>query len=156
MIIYRIAEIGTDGINAKKLRDREKMNIEERATITSNKPDVKNCSDPKQFSPKNIAQIVYLCQALSFLFGITAIVGVILNYLKRDEAKGTWLESHFVWQIKTFWIGLIASFVGFILIFVLIGFFILAATLVWIIYRAIKGYLLLDAEKPIENPSALI
>ncbi|HJZ24573.1 MAG TPA: hypothetical protein VJ201_09065 [Candidatus Babeliales bacterium] len=126
---------------------------------TTNRIDIKkvqNDNSQKQLSLKNIAQIVYLCQVLSFFFGITAIAGVILNYLKRDEAKGTWLESHFTWQIKTFWIGLIASFVGFILIFVLIGFFILAATLVWIIYRAIKGYLLLDAEKPIENPSALI
>ena len=132
------------------------MNIEEQATITSDKADNKNCSNQKRFSPKDIAQIVYLCQALSFFFGITAVVGVILNYLKRDEVKGTWLESHFTWQIRTFWIGLIASLIGFILIFVLIGFFILAATLVWTIYRVIKGYLLLDAEKPIENPSALI
>lgn len=126
---------------------------------TTNRIDIKKAqsdNSQKQLSLKNIAQIVYLCQVLSFLFGITAIAGVILNYLKRDEAKGTWLESHFTWQIKTFWIGLIASFVGFILIFVLIGFFILAATQVWIIYRAIKGYLLLDAEKPIENPSELI
>jgi uncharacterized membrane protein len=115
-----------------------------------------NDSGKKQLSPKNIAQIVYFCQALSFFFGITAIAGVILNYLKRDEAKESWLESHFVWQIRTFWIGLMASFTGFVLLFVLIGFLILAVTLVWTIYRVIKGYLLLAAEKPIENPSVLI
>ena len=113
-------------------------------------------SAQKQLSPKNIAQIVYLCQALSFFFGITAIAGVILNYLKRNEVKGTWLESHFTWQIRTFWISLIASLVGFILIVILIGFLILAATLVWTIYRVIKGYLLLSENKPVENPSTLI
>ena len=105
---------------------------------------------------KTIAYIVYGCQALSFFFGITAIAGVILNYLKRDEVKGTWLESHFAWQIRTFWIGLITSFIGFILIFILIGFLILAATLVWTIYRVIKGYLLLSENKLIENPRATI
>ncbi|CAL7961568.1 conserved hypothetical protein [Gammaproteobacteria bacterium] len=126
---------------------------------TTNKEDIKkaqSCDSQKQLSPKNIAQIVYLCQVLSFFFGITAIVGVILTYLKRDEVKGAWLESHFVWQIRTFWIGLAASFVGFILTFILIGFLVLAATLVWIVYRVIKGYLLLDENRPIEAPSALI
>ncbi len=110
----------------------------------------------EQLSPKNIAQIVYLCQVLSFFFGITAIAGVILNYLKRGEVKGTWLESHFTWQIRTFWVGLIASFVGFSLVFILIGFLILAATLVWTIYRVIKGYLLLNENQPIETPKVLI
>jgi len=125
-------------------------------TMDSEKHKNKNDSGKKQLSLKNIAQVVYFCQALSFFFGITAIAGVILNYLKRDEVKGTWLESHFTWQTQTFWIGLIASSMGFVLIFVLIGFLILAVTLVWTIYRVIKGYLLLDSNKPIENPSALI
>ncbi len=112
-----------------------------------------NC---KQLSSENIAQIVYFCQVLSFLFGITTIIGVILNYLKRSEVKNTWLESHFIWQIRTFWIGFAVSFTGFILISVLIGFLILAATLIWVIYRVIKGYLLLDSGKPIDNPKAFI
>ena len=127
--------------------------------METNKTDIKKSQEndnQKRLSPKNITQIVYLCQALSFFFGITAIAGVILNYLKRNEVKGTWLESHFVWQIRTFWISLIASFVGCILVFILIGFLILAATLVWVISRVIKGYLLLDADKPIENPNAFI
>ena len=126
---------------------------------TTNKEDIKkaqSCDSQKQLSPKNIAQIVYLCQALSFFFGITAIAGVILNYLKRKEVKDTWLESHFVWQIRTFWIGLATSFIGFILTFILVGFLVLAATLVWTVYRVIKGYLLLDKNMPIETPSALI
>lgn len=110
----------------------------------------------KNLSLKNITQIVYLCQALSFFFGITAIAGIILNYLKRKEVKDSWLESHFCWQIRTFWIGLAASFAGFILMFVIVGFLILAIILVWSIHRVIKGYLLLNENKPIENPQAFI
>ena len=105
---------------------------------------------------KSINQIVYLCQALSFLFGITAVIGVIMNYLKQDEAKGTWLESHFTWQIRTFWFGLVVAIIGYFLIVIFVGFLILAINLVWIIYRVIKGWLLLCDDKPIENSKALV
>ena len=100
-------------------------------------------------SLKDLAQVVYLCQILSFLFGVTAIAGIIINYLKRDQAKGTWLESHFTWQIRTFWFGLMWSAVGFITLVFFIGFFVLLADAVWILYRAIKGWLLLRENKPI-------
>ena len=149
--IPKITVAATNGIDALKFEEDCREMKMEQTTIDKNTNSVQ-----KQLSPKSVAQIVYLCQALSFFFGITAIAGVILNYLKRDEVKKTWLESHFLWQTRTFWIALIASFIGFILIFVLIGFLILAATLVWTVYRVIKGYLLLDENRPIETPSALI
>ena len=110
----------------------------------------------EKISLRNIVQIVYLCQALSFFFGITAIVGVIINYINLPEVKGTWLESHFTWQIRTFWIGLGISIVGLILMMVFIGFLVLMANLVWIVYRVVKGWLLLSENKPIENCTALI
>jgi len=118
--------------------------------------EIQSDNSQKQLSIKNITQTVYFCQTLSFFFGITAIAGIILNYLKRNETIGTWLESHFTWQIRTFWIGLIFSLIGFILSVILVGFLILAVTLVWTIYRVIKGYLLFDSEKPIENPEAFL
>ena len=110
----------------------------------------------ESLSLKDITQIVYLCQVLSYFFGISAIVGVIINYCKRNAVKGTWLESHFTWQIRTFWISLIVSIIGWIFIFVLIGFLILAVNLVWIIYRVVKGWLLLSENKSIPNSTALI
>ncbi|MBU0744249.1 MAG: hypothetical protein KKE11_02625 [Gammaproteobacteria bacterium] len=115
-------------------------------------------TNKKEIRPslKNITQIIYLCQALSFLFGITAIVGVIINYIKRAEVKGTWLESHFNWQIRTFWFGFLFSIVGWGLMFVLIGFLILAVNLVWVLFRIIKGWLLLCEEKPIKSSTTLI
>ena len=108
------------------------------------------------FSLQTIACIVYLCQALSFLFGITAVVGIIINYLRFSEAKNTWLESHFVWQQRTFWIGLGVAIVGGIFIFIGIGFLMLAANLVWIIYRVIKGFLLLSRNQSVTNYTALL
>lgn len=95
--------------------------------------------------------IIYGLQAASLVFGITALAAIIMNYIKLDEVKGTWLESHFNWQIRTFWIGLIIAIIGFILVFVLIGFVVLFALAVWLIYRIVKGWLLLSEKKPIPN-----
>ena len=50
---------------------------------------------------------VYILQALSFVLGVTAILGLIINYIKDDDVKGSWLASHFLWQKRTFWYGLL-------------------------------------------------
>ena len=61
-------------------------------------------SDPA----RNLAVVVYILQALSFFVGgITGLVGVIINYVKLDDVRNTWVERHFRWQIRTFWIGLL-------------------------------------------------
>ena len=52
---------------------------------------------------KTIALVVYVLQALSFFWGITAVIGVIIDYVKLDDARGTWVENHLRWQIRTFW-----------------------------------------------------
>ncbi|MEW8626727.1 MAG: hypothetical protein AB2551_13310 [Candidatus Thiodiazotropha sp.] len=90
---------------------------------------------------------VYALQAASFLFVITLLVGVIINYVKRDDVKGTWLESHFRWQIRTFWFVLLWSVIGFITTVILIGYVILFVNAVWLIYRIAKGWLSLHDEK---------
>ena len=90
---------------------------------------------------------VYALQAASFLFVITLLVGVIINYVKRDDVQGTWLESHFRWQIRTFWFVLLWSVIGFITTVILIGYVILFVNAVWLIYRIAKGWLSLHDEK---------
>jgi uncharacterized membrane protein len=95
----------------------------------------------KEQGLKTIATVVYALQAAGFFFGITWIVGVIVDYVKREDALGTWLESHFRWQIRTFWWGLLWGVLGGILVLVLIGWLVLAANAVWIIYRIVKGWL---------------
>lgn len=100
-------------------------------------------------SLKQITMVVYILQALSFFFGVTAIVGVVINYVKKDDAAGTVYESHFDWQIRTFWWGLVWTVVGFVLAFVVVGFAVLFAVWVWAIYRVVKGWLKLNDNQPV-------
>ena len=104
-------------------------------------------SDEK--SLKTVATVVYALQAAGFFVGITWIVAIVLDYVKRDDAKGTWLESHFSWQIRTFWWGLLWAVIGAITFIIIVGWVILAADAIWIIYRIVKGWLNLVEGKPV-------
>ena len=103
---------------------------------------------PDLKSKKTLTTVIYALYAASFVVGITAIAGIIINYLKLDEVRGTFLESHFRWQMRTFWFGLLWGVLGVVLMFMVIGWFILMANAVWIIYRIIKGWLNLNDNKP--------
>ncbi|MBE0595454.1 MAG: hypothetical protein IH616_23955 [Gemmatimonadales bacterium] len=92
----------------------------------------------------------YALYALSCLVGLTAIAAIIINYLKRDDVAGTWVASHFEWQIKTFWYGLVGVIVSWLLMIVLIGFPLLLAVGVWVIYRIVKGWLALADNQPVD------
>lgn len=83
-----------------------------------------------------------------FVFGLPSLCAVFLNYLKRSEVNGTWLESHFRWQIRTFWFSLLWGLIGFALTFVVVGIFVLLADLLWYIYRIVKGWIRLNEGKP--------
>lgn len=109
--------------------------------------DVAGYMDP---GGKN-ATLIYILYLVSILVGVTAIIGVILAYLNKGKAQ-EWVESHYVYQIRTFWIGLLYSFIGFVLTFVFIGVFVLIATLVWYIIRCIKGLQLAGRNEPVSNP----
>src|SRR6059036_1879020 len=85
----------------------------------------------------------------AFLTGWPSIIAVILNYVNRSDAAGTWLESHYRWQIRTFWFGLLWGVLGGILALVLVGFIVLAADAVWIIYRIVKGWLRLSERREV-------
>ena len=99
---------------------------------------------------KTIALVVYVLQALSFFWGITAVVGVIIDYVKLDDARGTWVENHLRWQIRTFWWALFWSVIGFALIWVFgLGFLVLAVVYFWTIYRVVKGWLKLTERKQV-------
>ena len=99
-------------------------------------------------SGKTIATIVYALHAASFFLGITALAGVIINYVKRGDVRGTWLESHFRWQIRTFWFSLLWTILGFLTLFIVIGYLIILLNLVWAIYRIARGWLRLADNKP--------
>ena len=106
-------------------------------------------TDGKMNEMKTMTMVVYALHAAGFFVGLTWIVAVVINYVKRDEVAGTWLESHFRWQIRTFWFGLLWGVIGGILCLVLIGFAVLFANAVWIIYRIVKGWLRLSENREV-------
>jgi uncharacterized membrane protein len=77
------------------------------------------------------------------LWPVTPIIGIIINYIKDDEVKGSWLESHFEWQKNTFWYGLLWIGLGTLTTILLIGYLVLAIVIIWLIYRIAKGWIYL-------------
>jgi uncharacterized membrane protein len=108
-----------------------------------------------------VTHLVYALHALSlviglttaatiigaFVFGMPSIVAVVINYLKRSEARGTFLESHFRWQIRTFWFALLWCLIGGFLFVTFIGIPFAVAVFfaagLWVIYRIARGWLAL-------------
>jgi uncharacterized membrane protein len=90
----------------------------------------------------------------AFLTGWPSIIAVILNYVMRGEVRGTWLESHFRWQIRTFWFGLLWISLCLFFIIVTLGIGLLVAWVpiaivsVWFIYRIVRGWLALNDHRP--------
>ncbi len=92
----------------------------------------------------------------AFVFGWPSIIAVIINYVKRGEARGTWLESHFRWQIRTFWFALLWVIVAGVLFITVIGIpvawvmiFLLG---IWAIYRIARGWLALKDRRALPLP----
>lgn len=90
----------------------------------------------------------------AFLFGWPSIIAVIMNYIKQSDARGTYLESHFRWQIRTFWFGLLWVALCVLFIFMTLGVGIIIAWLplalvgFWFIYRIARGWLRLKDKQP--------
>ncbi|KIA79763.1 DUF4870 family protein [Chromobacterium amazonense] len=105
--------------------------------------------DENERKLNNLTLAVYILQAVSLLVGVTGIVAVIINYVKRDDVRGTLYESHFEWQIRTFWLALLGYVIGAVLTWLLVGFVILFAVWVWYIYRVVKGFLYFNDRKPL-------
>ncbi|HOE18609.1 MAG TPA: hypothetical protein PLX02_13285 [Syntrophorhabdaceae bacterium] len=98
-------------------------------------------------SAKTLTTIIYALYAASYFVGITAIVAIVINYIKKEDVAGTFLESHFRWQIRTFWFGLLWGVLGGIMALIIIGWAVLVADGIWIIYRLVKGWLRLNENK---------
>ena len=113
-----------------------------------------------------VAHIVYGLHAISlligvttaativgaFVFGVPSIIAVVINYLKKSEARGTFLESHFRWQIRTFWFALLWCLMGAMLFVTLVGIPLAIGIFfgagIWAIYRVARGWLALRERKP--------
>ena len=97
---------------------------------------------------RTITLAIYVLYAASLISGVTALIGIVLNYIKRDDVVGTLYESHFTWQIRTFWYSLLWAAVGWATVWIIIGFLVWAAAGIWFIYRIAKGWLRLTEGKP--------
>ena len=88
----------------------------------------------------------------AFLTGWPSIIAVILNYVKRSEVRGTWLDSHYSWQIRTFWFAalwvVIAAILFITFILIPVAWAIVVITGLWVLYRIIRGWLALVSERP--------
>ncbi|HEX6529967.1 MAG TPA: hypothetical protein VF004_09135 [Burkholderiales bacterium] len=87
----------------------------------------------------------------AFLTGWPSIIAVILNYVKRSDVRGTWLDSHYSWQIRTFWYALLWLAIGGVLfatvVLIPVAFVLWFATGIWVLYRIIRGWLALASTK---------
>ena len=92
----------------------------------------------------------------AFLTGWPSIIAVVLNYAKRAEVRGTWLDSHFGWQIRTFWFALVWLLAGGVAFVTFVGIpvalVVWVGTGLWVLYRIVRGWMTLSSEKPMPLP----
>lgn len=103
-------------------------------------------------SQQQLAKIVYILYLVGVVFGITGLIGVVMAYIYKSDAP-EWLSSHYQFQIRTFWIGLLYLVVGSILLVVLVGWLVYLFWVVWLIIRCVKGLQILDKKEPHPNPT---
>jgi uncharacterized membrane protein len=109
---------------------------------------------PPLISNYGLVVTVYILYLVGFLTGITALVGAIIAYLQRDTTDRV-AQSHFQFQVRTFWIGLLYFFGGFLTLHIGIGAIILLWWIIWTVVRCVKGLLALNMGEAIHNPNSL-
>ena len=122
--------------------------------MSTTPPSIPPQSQPQPMvSNTQVALIVYILYLTSYVIGITALVGVIIAHVQIGTADPL-LRSHYQWQIRTFWIGLLYFVIGVVLCFVLVGILVLLFWFIWTVVRTVKGLLALNENKPIANPTS--
>jgi uncharacterized membrane protein len=97
-----------------------------------------------------MAHIIYGLFVLGLATGgVASFIGMILAYSQRAAVRSTWLETHYTWQIVTFWWSVLWTVVGFILTFIFIGWIVWAIAFFWFLYRVVKGWSQLGQGKPV-------
>ena len=100
------------------------------------------------------ANLVYILYLVGLAVGITHFVGLVMAYMNRSSAP-EWVQTHYTFQIRTFWIGLLGAAIGIALMFILVGFLVLAAVAIWFIIRCVKGMQCVGRREAYPNPRVL-
>ena len=100
----------------------------------------------------NTVKLVYILYLANIVIPFLSIIGVVVAYVNKDD-EPEWLQTHYQFQIRTFWIGLLYLFFGGILSIILIGWLILLFWLIWVVVRCVKGIKYLDAQQAHPNPT---
>ncbi|GAB3258854.1 DUF4870 family protein [Chitinimonas naiadis] len=113
-------------------------------------------ADEAEQSLKNTAMLAYVLIGVSLFTALpTGLVGVIIAHIKRDDARGTWLQSHYDYLIATFWMSVIGMLAGGVLCLTIIGiplaFLLWIGVWIWTLYRVVKGGLRLNDLRVIEK-----
>jgi uncharacterized membrane protein len=98
-----------------------------------------------------MTQIVYFLYLAAIVIPFASVVGVIMAYVNKGDGPD-WMQSHYQFQIRTFWISLLLGFIGAALTAVMIGFIVLLALFVWYVLRCVKGLKYLDQNSPVPDP----
>ncbi|MDP5136597.1 DUF4870 family protein [Rheinheimera baltica] len=96
------------------------------------------------------AKLVYILYLVGIIFGVTGIVGVVMAYINKSDAP-EWLQSHYRFQIRTFWIGLVYILVSVVLMMVVIGWLTYLLWIVWLIIRSVKGMKQLEKQEAVQD-----
>lgn len=97
-------------------------------------------------------KLIYILYLASAVIGVTILVGLVIAYINRGDAAGTWAESHYTYQIRTFWIGLLYSCISVVLMIIGIGFLLIIAVAVWGIVRCVRGLQWSASETAVPDP----
>ena len=146
---YERQEVKDNSFNDTAANHTANYNTESNNTESSN--TAANVVNTSNSEVKNYVFIAYVTYALGLLILFTPVIGVILAFIKRDEAQGSIYASHIDWLIKTFWVSLIGLLLGRLTILILIGWLILLVTAIWFIYRVVIGLIKLNEDKPVST-----
>lgn len=99
-------------------------------------------------SLRQLTLAVYILYAVGIFTGLPALIGIIINHVKRDDTAGTIYRTHFSWQMRSFWWGFVWAVLGTLTVVVGVGFVILGVNWVWLVYRLVRGFLNWNDGKP--------
>lgn len=110
-------------------------------------------AEPGLFDPgPGNVQIIYVLYLVGFVVAITSLVAVVMAYISRGKGEA-WLDTHYTYQIRTFWIGLLYGLIGAVLAVVFVGFLVWLAVVIWVVVRCIKGLQAASRREAIPDPN---